>query len=209
MCGRYGYSDPDLIYDRFEVETFLNSIEPHYNAAPSQTLPIVVRHSPNQLQLTYWGIHPKWSSKLIINAKAENLSTSKMWLEPFRFNRAIVPAQFYFEWDKKSGTPYCFKLKNDEMFGIPALILKDEENKRDIFVIITTAPNEVVGAVHPRMGAILLKENEDKWLNPDETEPEELMKLLDPYPAELMESFAVSKLVGNPSNDTPEIIKPV
>jgi putative SOS response-associated peptidase YedK len=52
--------------------------------------------------------------------------------------------------------------------------------------IITTQPNELVAPIHNRMPVILLPEDEDRWLDPDMTEPEEIVSLLRPYPADLM-----------------------
>ena len=59
-----------------------------------------------------------------------------------------------------------------------------------------------------RMPAILSPEDEDHWLNPDETEPARLKSLLKPYPAHLMVATRVSQKVNNPRNDTKEIIEP-
>jgi putative SOS response-associated peptidase YedK len=77
------------------------------------------------------------------------------------------------------------------------------------YVIITTEPNELMSDIHNRMPVILNKEDEDYWLNPDNTEAEELVKLLIPYPTELMEAYPVSGLVNSPRNNFPEILKPV
>ena len=49
--------------------------------------------------------------------------------------------------------------------------------------IITTTPNEVVAPIHDRMPVILAREDEDVWLNPDETESEALLPFLRPLPA--------------------------
>ena len=78
------------------------------------------------------------------------------------------------------------------------------------YTIITTEPNDVVGAVHGRMPVILRKEDEeDIWLNPDITEPEQLQPLLKPYPADRMEGWRVGDAAKNWRNDTPELIKPL
>jgi putative SOS response-associated peptidase YedK len=57
------------------------------------------------------------------------------------------------------------------------------------------------------MPAILLPENESRWLK----EPDEslLQSLLKPYPGGLMTAYPVSKLVNSPKNDGPEILRPV
>ncbi|HYT41453.1 MAG TPA: SOS response-associated peptidase family protein, partial [Methylomirabilota bacterium] len=38
------------------------------------------------------------------------------------------------------------------------------------YTIITTEPNALVGEIHNRMPAILENQDEEEWLNPDETE---------------------------------------
>jgi putative SOS response-associated peptidase YedK len=56
---------------------------------------------------------------------------------------------------------------------------------------------------------MLKKEDEETWLNPDRVEPERLLPLLKPYPAEEMEEWQVSDAPRNPRNDYPELIKSV
>ena len=77
------------------------------------------------------------------------------------------------------------------------------------YTIITTQPNSLVGTVHDRMPVILQKADEEAWLNPDLTEPEHLLPLLKPYPAEEMETWRVGDGAKNPKNDTEELIKPL
>jgi len=59
------------------------------------------------------------------------------------------------------------------------------------------------------MPVILRPENEEKWIDPTIEDLDSLMKALTPYPAELMEVYEVSPLVGNPNNDVEECIKPI
>lgn len=51
-------------------------------------------------------------------------------------------------------------------------------------------PNAVVSPIHDRMPVILLPDDEDEWLNPDRTEPAELLPFLRPYPDDLLEARA-------------------
>ncbi len=53
-------------------------------------------------------------------------------------------------------------------------------------VIITTQPSAVVAPLHDRMPVMLLPEDEERWLDPDLTDPGEIVSLLRPYPAELL-----------------------
>ena len=102
-----------------------------------------------------------------------------------------------------------FRLKGGEPFAFAGLydIWEDKKTGERIesYTMITTTPNELVGKVHGRMPVILAKEEEDVWLNPDITEPEQLKPLLKPYPAEQMEGWRVSDPAKNRRNDSPEL----
>ncbi len=214
MCGRYGFTDPDQLYDRFYVEEHLKDLKDNYNVAPTQEMPVVERHSPNSVHIRKWGFKPGWSTMFLINAQAEKLATSNTWSKAFRESRCIIPANYFFEWKRLSDgkQPYLIQLKNHKMFGFAGLILTyHDENKKEHkgFVIITTTPNKTMEKIHTRMPVILRKEDEDTWLNPDESETERLMKLLNPYSDEEMEAYPVSSLVNKPANNFPEITKPV
>ena len=53
MCGRYAlFTPPDELAERFDVPT--PAIEPTYNAAPSQRLPIIPDDSEG-IRLARWG----------------------------------------------------------------------------------------------------------------------------------------------------------
>ena len=91
MCGRYSLFEPDKMYDRFSiVKRQLNiDLEPHYNITPGNYLPVVVKHSPNQVELMKWGLVPHWSKEpkvkySTINARTENLTSSSVYREPFK-----------------------------------------------------------------------------------------------------------------------------
>jgi putative SOS response-associated peptidase YedK len=62
---------------------------------------------------------------------------------------------------------------------------------------------------HGRMPVILSKEDEAAWLNPDTTEPAQLLPLLRPYPAERMEEWHVGEEARNPRNDFADLISPI
>jgi putative SOS response-associated peptidase YedK len=47
------------------------------------------------------------------------------------------------------------------------------------------------------------------WLDPAEKTPDLLSPLLQPYPAEEMMFYPVSRLVNSPANDSPECILPL
>lgn len=221
MCGRYGFSVKNAkeVYKRFEIANELSNFRPRYNLAPGQMNPVITRHSPNQIELMFWGLIPHFAPDenykyTTINAKAETVDTLKSFSKPLRFNRCLVPATGFYEPDKSVNPTiwHYFQLKSQELFAFAGLydVWEDKKTGKKIYsyTIITTVPNEAVGKVHNRMPVILSKEDEDTWLNPDIVEPEHLLPLLKPYPANEMEEWRVSNAAKNPRNEGPDLIKP-
>jgi putative SOS response-associated peptidase YedK len=226
MCGAYGFSIPDTknVYDRFEVVNTLADLKPRWNVRPGQLNPVITSHSPNQISRMLWGLIPHWSKTekhkySTINAKAETVSQLTTYREPFRRQRCLVPATFFYEPDKmhveKSPFPWhCFQFKDQRLFAFAGIydVWRDKNTGKEIasYSMITTEPNAVVGAIHPRMPAILRKEDEATWLNPEIIEPEQLLPLLKPYePADEMASWPVGDAAKNPRNDFPELIQAI
>jgi putative SOS response-associated peptidase YedK len=225
MCGAYGFSVKDAkeVYNRFDIENTLEDFKPRFNVRPGQMNPVVTSQSPNKISRMFWGLLPHFAKDehykyKTINAKAETVTEKPTFREPLRHKRCLVPATGFYEPDKinydKPPFPWhYFHLKNQPLFAFAGLydIWKDKETEKEIYsyTIITTTPNEVVGKIHDRMPVILKKEDEETWLNPDNTEPQQLLTLLKPYPADQMEEWQVSEAARNPRNEGSELIKPL
>jgi putative SOS response-associated peptidase YedK len=225
MCGAYGFSVNEAkdVYDRFEIANALADLKARWNVRPGQMNPVITTHSPNQISRMFWGLIPHWAKDKsygykTINARAETVATLPTFRAPLRHKRCIIPATGFYEPDKihfaKPPYPWhYFQLKDQPIFGFAGLydIWKDKETGKEIYsyTIITTTPNEIVGQVHDRMPVILKKEDEETWLNPDLTEPAQLLPLLQQYPAERMETWRVGDEARNVRNDYPEVMKPI
>ena len=204
---RFGFDDPDRG----------GLLEPHYNIAPSQEHPIlIVSQDRRILSMMKWGLVPHWSKDpkigyKMINARSEGIEEKPSFKTPLKRKRCIVMADGFYEWhkpDKKTKTPYYFRLKSAEPFAMAGLW--DLWDKGDqilkTFTIITTSPNELMEPIHNRMPVILNECDEARWLDPEITNPHDVLPLLKPYPSKEMESFKVSTIVNSPKNDIPECI---
>ncbi len=219
MCGRYGFipkSKKDF-EDRFAVEPVKFAIKPHYNVAPGQIMPVVIRQSPNQAQLMKWGLVPYWAKDVsigykMINARAESITTKPSFRKAFAKQRCLVPASGFFEWQKTTAAkqPYFIKFTNDEMLAFAGIfdVSTDAEGKElRTFSIITTQANRTLKPIHNRMPVILNKKDESDWL--DQNTPVSILKqLLRPFPDDQLIAYEVSPLVNNPENDTRDILQP-
>lgn len=82
-------------------------------------------------------------------------------------------------------------------------------NKISTCTIITITPNSLMADIHDRMPVILDKENEDVWLDRDNQDIELLKSLLVSYNAKKMRAYKVSSVVGNVSNNGPELVEQI
>lgn len=217
MCGRYNLELRDDFKTRFHISNKLPEMKSRYNIAPSQRLPVVVSHSPNRVELMQWGLIPFWSRDGrggVINARAETVAEKPMFKRLLTLQRCLVPATGFYEWKHESGgkVPHHIFLKDHEYFAFAGLYDTWEApngETRSTYTIITTTPNALMEPIHNRMPVILRREDEDRWLNPDEVEAEPLLKRLQPYPADAMECYEISTNVNNPSHDDKRLLHPV
>lgn len=180
--------------------------KPRFNVAPSQHMPIKTAEG---VRLATWGLIPKWSPKFelpkfsTINARAETIFESKLYSRPIKTQRALIPANSFFEW-KKDGEkkqPMLIHLKSRPLFYFGG-IFETWHDEEVSYSILTTEPNSFMENIHNRQPLILDKDEEKKWLDPDLVEPEQIEKLLKPTSAEDFDAYPVSTLVNRPSNDT-------
>jgi putative SOS response-associated peptidase YedK len=226
MCGAYGYSvkDEKVVYDRFEVTNSLAEYKPRWNVRIGQMAPVIYMTADGiQIKEMYWSFLPSWAREKRLkfstfNARDDRLLESKVYKNAVPGQRCIIPATHFFEPDKKHFPKpphpwYCFRRKNEPIMGLAGLYnpWPDPATNTELFTftIITTHPNPVVGAYHDREPVQLPRELENAWLNPDFTEPEQIMPMLKTSSPDQMESWHVADAAKNPKNDYPELLSPI
>lgn len=207
MCGRYELIDGHRVLVRFgamrSVQVQQASIWDNADVRPTQQV-LVLRGADHELVLMRWGLVPAWAKDPrvgahLINARAEGIESKPSFGRPLRSQRCIIPASAFFEWQAgtrpgaKAKVKYRIARKDEEMFGFAGLydVWRDPYGSADgdelsTCTIITTQPNEVVAPIHNRMPVMLLPEDEERWLDPDLTDPGEIVSLLRPYQADLL-----------------------
>jgi putative SOS response-associated peptidase YedK len=99
-------------------------------------------------------------------------------------------------------------LRDGELFAFPGLWerWKDQDDIEAPVIqsctIMTTSANGVVRPVHDRMPVIVSPADYDAWLDP-ETQADDLLDLLKPYPDAKMIGRPVSTYVNNARNEGP------
>lgn len=221
MCGRFSLTtNKQQLAEAFAGFEPPRELLPRYNIAPSQPVTVVANTGQNKVDFFVWGLIPAWAKdpgigNRMINARAETLAEKPSFKAAYRRRRCLILADGFYEWRKnpdKSKTPMYIQLESKEPFAFAGLWERWNSPQGDEVLscaIITTEPNEFMAKIHNRMPAILPRSTYEQWLDPAEQKPERLQSLLAPYPAEEMAAYAVSRVVNNPQNDTPECIEPV
>ena len=220
MCGRFVQKTPlGDIRVLFETANPVPNMAPRYNAAPTDSL-AVVRFNPQtqarSLDLLRWGLVPLWAKDpsfgpKCINARSETVATNTIFRDAFARRRCLVPADGFYEWQKKGGKTQPFAIvPADGVFAFAGL-WERWKNPADgsilrSFTIVTGRPNDLCAPIHDRMPVILPPAAWLLWLGEREASPDELLALLVPYPAETMRAYPVGPRVGNVRNDDPALL---
>jgi putative SOS response-associated peptidase YedK len=222
MCGRYTLIRLADFTDMFPWIRGPETQPPaRYNVAPTQDIPVVANEPNPHIDFFHWGLVPPWAKDIsignrMINARVETLNTKPVFRTALKRRRCIVPASGFYEWKKspdgKTKTPMYIRMKGSRPFAFAGLWEtwhSPDGSKLRSCTLITGSPNELLSTIHDRMPMILKPEDYQRWLDPHERDPADLMPLLTPYPAEKMEAFPVSRAVNNASNDVPGCIEPL
>lgn len=224
MCGRFTLTKPDDIEIRFNAHGDLHHVEPNYNVAPSFTMPIITKNSPNKAIMAKWGFLPVWEYKKpkpfgLINIRSETCKEKPYFKSVLLSSRCLIPATGFFEWKemklegKPEKFPFFIFLKDQELFsfaGIYTMYEDAEKKPQYYFAILTTEPNKFMSDIHRRMPVILEKKEEDDYLNPESKDFDKLYNLItSPYPSEKMKAYPVSKAVNSPKNNSESLLKEV
>lgn len=231
MCGRFAVTaDPVRLAEEFHArnETGLQAAQPDYNVAPTTDVAAVVaRHDERRLRLMRWGLLPPWVKSgpdgapvvknLLINARAETVTTSPAFRSAAAHKRCLVPMDGYYEWKPNPDTPkrgrktpfYFFRPDGHRLAVAGLWSAWRPSADGDALLTCTVITTDAVGefaAVHDRMPLILGERDWDRWLDPDAPAPAELLAGAPDVGALAMRE--VSTLVNRVANNGPELIEP-
>lgn len=212
--------------ERFYNLEYMDEYKVNYNVAPTHSVPAIRMDAARNLVANnlHWPFVPPWAKdpKKVgydtYNAKGEEAASKPMYRKAFRTQRCIVPASGYYEWKKitpKEKQPYYFTLRSGEPLAMAGLweTWGDKATGKTLesFTIVTTEANELIAEIHDkkRMPVLIPREAWSIWLDPTLQEPEVPQSMIVNTPSEMWQRWPVSKAVGNPRNNYPDLIKPI
>ena len=225
MCGRYAFYEHQELSERLTNvsldSNFLDQFRPTWNAAPSQTLPVIIEdHGTVEVRGMNWGLIPKWTKPgerpkvAPINARSETLTEKPMFRSLVKYRRCVVPANGFYEWKRTADgkQPYYIEPATGQLMLFAGLFDESKQVSGDpleSFSIITTEANQAMSELHDRMPVILGDDDLEAWLDRDLTEFAPLEHLLQPAPNNAIAIHPVSKDVNNTRHNGPDLIEPI
>ena len=105
MAGFEGFEE------RFQIKIEFPDLKPNYNVAPSQDVPVILKHCSNHLALFRWGLIPFWAKNPsigheMINARAKTVDEKPSFKTCFQRKRCLVVADGFYEWKKEGATKH-------------------------------------------------------------------------------------------------------
>ena len=226
MCGRvFTKTSAEQLVFAFGVERRQGDMpdqwKARFNGAPGLDYPLIIgQHDMpgRRFQMARWGFIPAWSREdrpkvRPINAMAESVASNGMFRDAFRFRRALMPIDGFFEWKAITGSkakkPHAVAMADGQPFALAAIYEHRRNRETGLeettFAVITCPANAMMAEIHSRMPVILDPKDYDRWLS-DASDPRDLLK---PYPPERMRMWEISTRVNSVANDDPSILDPV
>ena len=222
MCGRFALSMlPHHFQQAFACDP-PDELGESWNVTPDRQIPIV-RAGPDGIReaaFARWGLLGPWMKEANdpgrqINARSETAAEKPMFRDSMRKGRCLIPATGFYEWLKAGSgpsRPFFVALAAGAPFAFAGLWRRNrlaDGSLLDSCAILTTDASPLLRPIHPRMPVILPEASQPLWLDPTLKDPEFLQALLTPVPDAELAVWEVSRAVGNPRNDGPQLAEPL
>ena len=189
---------------RFGV-TVLDNLQPRWNVAPSQRALVINRTGLQpEADLVAWGLPPAGEGRsFLINARMETAAQKPTFRDAFASRRCLVVASGWYEWSAPK-RPWHVQLADGGVMGMGGLLLR--RGNEDRFVIMTSAANGELTAIHHRQPLVLPPDSWDRWLAGSQQDAAELCVAA---PAASFNWYRVGPAVGRVAEDHPELVTPL
>lgn len=238
MCGRYVSvkSDGDVLREFDAIDaTDGDSFAPDWNIAPTKPVRTIVNrrlrdndgtpvNAPTrQLRVMSWGLVPSWakdrsSQGRMFNARVESVRDKPAFRTAYAKRRCLVPADGWYEWkivdgpDGPTKQPLYMTPPDGHSIAFAGLYefwRPGDGPTLSTCAIITVPSAGPLAEVHERMPLVLPREGWARWLDPEVTDPSDLLRSWDEARGEQLELRPVATSVNSVDNNGAELVEPV
>ena len=185
--------------------TVMENLQPRWNVAPSQAA-LVVSQTGLQPETgsANWGLPPAGEGRsFLINARMETVTEKPTFRDAFATRRCLVVASGWYEWSAPK-TPWHVQLADGGVMALGGLLLR--RGGEDRFVIMTSAANGDLAAIHHRQPLVLPQDAWPGWLTGSAAQAESLCVAA---PSNWFNWYRVGPAVGRVAEDHPELVTPL
>lgn len=171
MCGRYFISNEQ---EEAEINKIIETVKIRYRNTPilsemktgeiypTYIVPVITAESP---VLMKWGFARFDGKGQVINARLESASEKPMFRKPFAERRCLVPASWFFEWEKRGTKKQKYAIGFQDTLYMAGLYRFERDVPIPTFVILTRPAAPGIAFIHDRMPVILTKETHKAWFS--------------------------------------------
>ena len=235
MCGRYAQTaDMRELMEQFEVTgtSPQASLPLNWNIAPTNPIYIIRANdrtgndveTKRALTTVSWGLIGPWltdmqearaSQSRAINARSESIHEKPTFRNAFRSTRCLIPAAGYYEWATAMGRyspkqPFYISARDGKQLPIAGIWSSWSAPNGEIIEtasIITQEAQGELATIHSRMPVFMPQDRWDLWLNPRNTDVNELKSLMVvENPESIVVALPVSNAVNSVANNGKELI---
>jgi putative SOS response-associated peptidase YedK len=235
MCGRYAQTaDMRELMEQFEVTgtSPQASLPLNWNIAPTNPIYIIRANdrtgkdveAKRALTAVSWGLIGPWltdmqearaSQSRAINARSESIHEKPTFRNAFRSTRCLIPAAGYYEWATAMGRyspkqPFYISARDEKQLPIAGIWSSWSAPNGEIIEtasIITQEAQGELATIHSRMPVFMPQDRWDLWLNPRNTDVNELKSLMVvKNPESIVVARPVSNAVNSVANNGKELI---
>jgi putative SOS response-associated peptidase YedK len=209
MCGRYSLQNPKRAFEEFSVLERAPSLEPRYNIAPTQLVPVVrvteAEHA-RHVDAIKWGLASRRGGRPVIMVPLESLGRGA-FRTSFEGRRCILVADGFYEWETRGKTrvPHHIHRTDDAPLALAAIW---QPGDPDTCAVITKPAVAPIVDIHDRMPATVSRSDYDRWLDPDFGDREALAELLSHDIGLDLVVTEVSPWVNAAAHDDPKCVEP-
>lgn len=134
-----------------------------------------------------------------------------MFKDAIRKRRCLIPADGFYEWQKRDGgpkQPYFIKRSDGSLMAMAGIWGTWGDEGIRTCAILTTEPNEVLAPIHNRMPVLVSPNDWTEWLDPENFDLAELTDLMRPSSLGLV-ALPVSTRVNNPKTSDESLIEEI
>ena len=191
---------------------------PSFNVAPTQAAWTLVADAAGaRAEPMRWGLVPGWAQDLklgasMINARLETVAVKPAFRNAWKARRCLVPASGYYEWREEGGAkqPYYIHDGGGTVLMFAGLWERWKSPAGEwvhSVAIVTCAALDPMRQLHDRTPLMLPPAVLRDWLHGTPEMAAAIALAVEPPPA--LRWHAVSRAVGNPRSNGPQLVAPL